>query len=533
MESATYAALDKAWRSTCRVLFGEETCSLDEASEWLKEYQEKLRTEKSAASEKQVIFSTDYYSRSARFISYDEVDFGKKFDPITINEMKDIDSISEALRERAFYAGNVVLGNSSNIEQSSNVLESHYVLGSTRIRESKYVAYTAIVGGAQYCFGGFGQENVTHSVKCMGSELTRCFECNMVEVLSDCYYCAKSQNCRECMFCFGTENDSYKIGNTSLPKDKYLSLKKKLLSEMAEGLRKNKRLPSVLGILEAAGKYPHDPRLRFEKAPAPHYDAAPVEGAFAKTAALMFGRALSGIDAHSRLLGKNVPQDIKVKSALSGTDVYFCSYRTHLLDLYKLGPRMVSEDEVRKIGKLQLEPAAVERLGMDVDSLAEKLHPVAYTNFEKIVGNVRNYRDASIIISSQNVYHGTAFNWSKNCAHCFWMTKTEAMFGCNAMRDSSFCINCHYSMKMARCFEADNCSNCADAYFIHNCENVRDSMFCFNAKNLAHAIGNAALPLEQYKKIKGALVAQMADELEKKHDLRRDIFNICSAPAHK
>jgi len=56
-------------------------------------------------------------------------------------------------------------------------------------------------------------------------------------------------------------------------------------------------------------------------------------------------------------------------------------------------------------------------------------------------------------------------------------------------------------------------------------------MFCFNVKNLTHAIGNAQLPPEQYKKVKGALVAQMANELEKKRDLRWDIFSIGASGA--
>jgi hypothetical protein len=51
-------------------------------------------------------------------------------------------------------------------------------------------------------------------------------------------------------------------------------------------------------------------------------------------------------------------------------------------------------------------------------------------------------------------------------------------------------------------------------------------MFCFNAKNLVHAIGNSPLPADQYRKLKSALVSQLAAELEAKKDLKIDIFNV-------
>ena len=109
---------------------------------------------------------------------------------------------------------------------------------------------------------------------------------------------------------------------------------------------------------------------------------------------------------------------------------------------------------------------------------------------------------------------------------------TDNIYGSNVVRKSSHCIKCFDSNRLNRCFQADVSTDCSDALFIHNCENVRDSMFCFNAKNLSHAIGNAPLPPEQYKQVKGALMSQMADELEKRHDLKWDIFNI-GAPERK
>jgi hypothetical protein len=529
MGSPVQESLDRAWRGTCRVLFGQEAGSLSDCAEWLAEYGETLRVEKSALSGKTVTFSVDDYARGAAYAAFDEVDFGRKFEPLSINEIKDIDSIVEAVQGRASYTGNVILGNSNYVEDSSSVLESHFVLDSTVISDSKYVAYSRYVKGGEYCFGIFGSTEVEYVVKCMGSELKRCFECHMVEVLSDCYYCAKAQNSRDCMFCFGTYNGACQIGNTALPKDKYMPLKAKLLAEIAEKIRKEKKIFSLLTLIEACSGRKPDSRLKLQKVPEPHFDITPVEKGFRQTTQLLLGRELAGIDSYKEYLYRHVPRNFNVKSALTGNKVVVGGYRAHLLKKWNLGKRMATEDEMIDIGKFSLEPKDVEKISLDQGLLVELLHPVAYTNLDKIAGNVKNSKNAAVAIDCTDCYEGSAFIWSKRCSHCFWVESSENMFGCDAMWGCSFCLKTYYSRKMTRAFECDNCQACADIYFSHNCENVRDSMFCFNVKNLNNAIGNAVLPSEQYRKAKGALVAQLADELERTKDLKWDIFNIGSS----
>ncbi|MCX6769567.1 MAG: hypothetical protein NT051_02690, partial [Candidatus Micrarchaeota archaeon] len=184
----------------------------------------------------------------------------------------------------------------------------------------------------------------------MGSEIARSFECNMVEMISDCHYCAKIQNCRECMFCFGLENGAYRIGNTELAKDKYLSIKKKLCSEMAQGIAKDGRLFSVLDIVVGAARHKPDPRLKFEKGGEMAFDPKPVEAAFEKTARLLFGRGLSGMAGYGAYLDRHVPQNLAKKSALSGEPSIMCSYRRHIAEMYDFTGRLATDDELRKIG---------------------------------------------------------------------------------------------------------------------------------------------------------------------------------------
>ena len=69
--------LDKAWRSTCRVLFGSEVGPLSDFEGWLKEYLEDLPFGKSSVSGKSLRFSIPDYAPGAKFAAFDEVDFRK------------------------------------------------------------------------------------------------------------------------------------------------------------------------------------------------------------------------------------------------------------------------------------------------------------------------------------------------------------------------------------------------------------------------------------------------------------------------
>jgi len=525
LASATYAALDKAWRSTCRVLFGQEVGELAIFKEWLMEYDYSTRSEKSSVSGKPIAITMDDYSPSARFVSFDEIDFQKKCGPIGINDMKDIDSLVRAAGERMVYTGNVVLGNSSHVEGSTGVSDSHFVLDSTMVSKSKYVAYSRWEAQAEYCFGGFGTTLGSFMVKDSGSNLTRCFECHMTNDLSDCYFCAKTINSRECMFCFGVENKSYCIGNTELPKEKYAAIKKKLLSEMAHSLRKDKRIFSLLKIIEMSSKYPlNELGIPFRQEKERPFSLQPIDDAFSQTSSLLLGRRLKMQDCE-KYLQKHVPSNPILKSCLTGSKVTVGGYRANLLDLYNLSGRMATEEEIREIGRHGI-GADAERLSIDPDALTELLHPIAYFNLEKDTGKISNVGKCAVVINASDGYATCALIQSKKCAYCFWTLNDESVFGSYMAHNSSFCINAYNSQRLTRAFECDSCESCSDAYFLHNCENVRDSMFCFNAKNLSHAIGNAALPADEYKRVKASLVAQMAGELEKKHDLKWDIFTI-------
>jgi hypothetical protein len=327
------------------------------------------------------------------------------------------------------------------------------------------------------------------------------------------------------MFCFGANSKSYAIGNLALGKEKYLAIKKKLLSELSEELRKKHRTFSLLKLIEKAGGKGKS-RLKLLPGAEPAFSKAPIEESFSATTKLLLGKSLRGMDSFSGYLQRHVPKNIFLVSPLSGKKVVVAGYRFNIFEPYNIRDRTLDYAEMLEIGRTSVEEGALHGAKLDMGWLAGALAPVAYAALDQDFGNISNSADSAVLINCQDCYMGSAYVDAKKCAFCHWPRESEHVFGSSAIWLSSFCMKCFYSKKLSRCLEADNCDSCSDLYFSHNCENVRDSMFCFNVKNLKCAIGNAVLPTDQYKRVKGALVAQMADELEKKKNLKWDIFTI-------
>ena len=527
MASVVYDTLNKSWKSTCKVLLGSEVGDLKDFEPWLEEYIHKPRFEKSAFSGKEVELSIADYPSSSRFASFDEVDFGKKFQPLSINEIKDIDSIVEAVQDRIYYTGNLVLGTSSNVEHSSNVFDSHFVYKSNRISDSKYIAYAQDARYCECCFGWYVGSKSSYSIKSTGGNLKRCFEVLDSEMVSDAYYSTLVQNCQHCMFCFGVRSKNFVIGNLAVPKDKYEKIRKKLVSEIAEKLRKEKKVFSLLEILEKSEKFGKS-SLKLKPLEEAAFNKSVIERAFSTTSKLVTGRALEGIDSYSKFLFRHVPRNVYVKSGLSGKSLVVAGFRAYLMDLYDIAPRILDQYEIDEIGKTAVRESVAENLAFDPQQLAKSLYPIAYSSLQKNAGKITNVKNGGIVISSEDCYEGCAFVQSKKCAYCYWPRESESIFGSAVLWSSAFCINCYYSKKLTRCFECDNCDSCSDTYFSHNCEGMRESMFCFNTKSLGYSIGNVQLPMDKYKKTKAAILEQIGAELEKEKDLKWDVFTLGS-----
>jgi hypothetical protein len=518
-DSKVYEELNKAWKATCRVLFGEEVGNLKEFDEWLSKYVGKPRIEKSAISGDEVYLAVDDYCKGARFISNTEIDFSKKFEPLNINEIKDIDSIVEAVSDRIYYSGNIILGNSKFVEGSSNITNSFYAYKSFRSHEDEYVAYRKLGKGSKYLFGGTGGYSSYMIKGIAGLSCQRCFEYWSISDSSDIYYSTNLNGCADCMFCFNVNGKRRAIGNLELPLERYKELKKKLVSEIVDELKQKRRAPS---LLELISQFPRE-TLELKLDAAEPFDLSPVETAFQDTFKLIFKQGPRGsLDSYGKYLTRHIPKQLNLTKTSSKEPVIISA-------LYAKLPipesRIVSIRQVQAIAKNppSLDLEEVRKLSLaDVSSLSK----LAFIALELDAGKNRNIDQSTIVANSVDCYKGDCFSQSKSSAFSFWPRESSCVFGSVMSLNSSFCINSHQSEKLTRSFEVDNCNSCSDIYYSHNCENVHDSMFCFNVKNLNRAVGNFSLSPDSYKKIKDQIIGQLADELAKKKGLKWDIFNI-------
>jgi len=256
MTSQADEPLNKAWKDTCRILLGQEVGELDDFSAYLRRHVEPLERRNSAISGKEVAVSSDKIPKGAPVIAYDEIEeYGKMVArPMDVDKIKDLDSLVENTREMAYYAGNIVLGNSRGAAGSHRCVNVCHALECKDVYDGKYIAYTSSIRSPEYSFGCCFGGDIQFCIKALDPyKQIRCMETFHCNVASDSYYSATLEDCTNCIFSFNQKNRHYMIGNVSLPRDRYAALKAKLVGEIADELRRKKSLPSIIGIISGKG----------------------------------------------------------------------------------------------------------------------------------------------------------------------------------------------------------------------------------------------------------------------------------------
>jgi len=248
------AQLSKAWDETCQILLGGQLGDIADYEKYLMKYVEEVQFRKSALSGKKVTTSSPSFCKSAKFISLDEQEkYDKMFREVklNVNEIKDIDSIVSAIREKFYYGGNLISGNSSNFEDCDSCANSRYLHHCNELYDCKFMAYSSVLRFCEYCFGSSGGGETKFCINCYEVfEQNRCMENFRCYTCNDCFYCATLEQCNNCLFSFNQKNKIDCIGNLQLEKEKFFELKKKLLDEMREELKKKKEIPSILDLMK-------------------------------------------------------------------------------------------------------------------------------------------------------------------------------------------------------------------------------------------------------------------------------------------
>ncbi len=515
--------LDRNWQATCRTILGQEVGELREFAGWFEEINEPMVKYPSSLSGKDVCYVENRYCKGARRINLAEVDFQKKFEPLIINEIKDIDSLIGAVRERMAYAGNVTLGNSQFVQESSNISDSHFIYNSGRVDNSKYVAFST---DARFCDGLFGSLIMAYCEHVVRGHIVRaskrCLEIWLSNSCSDCVYGWGLENCSDCLFSFHLRSKRNCVGNLELEKGKYAAVKAAIMQQLSDELRAKKRLSSLIEIVGECNSAAPRIKISAGKGQTQALSKEPIEKAFSQTAKIVLGKPLVGIDAYSVWLTRGVRTLEKVPSAISGKDVilgHHPSFGAMPKD------RLIGLDEAVDFGE-QVKMGREVAESLSLEGIERAIAPIAFLTSEMTIGNSVNNVECPVIINAANCYRTPSSVETKYAAYSFWPRNSNYVFGCQMAFQSQFCIRCHNSANLERCFECDSCRNCSDCYFCHNCENVQNGIFCFNVKNKNYAVGNVEVGKEAYMAFRERFLAGIVSKIEKTQSLRWDIFNV-------
>ncbi|MFH1470281.1 MAG: hypothetical protein ABIF01_00880, partial [Candidatus Micrarchaeota archaeon] len=467
------------------------------------------------------------YPEDARYVSQDEIDYLKKAPPLSINEIKDLDSLLEAIADRVSYAGNKVFGNSASIEKGDNCSDSFFVYDSHTVLSSKYVALSAYVrSGSEYIFGSSPLLRGKYLIRVIGAEnLTRAFETYVTTNSSDMFFSMYCHGCSHIMFSFNQKGKRHVIGNLELPKERYFELRKKLISESREHIEKHKSFYSIFDFPpptnEELGmaKVPKIPRLQGSM--------KEIDDAFADTTRLILGEELRPIKKYEKFLTGRVEKVTTAKSPF-GNDV---SYAKYFWGANAPKERMVTSEEGRETGKIHVRPEDLE--GLTLEKMIELMAPIAYYPVQFKEGKNINTTETVCMYHSIDTYQVSDATYSKKCAYCVHMQECEDVFGSGVlMVGSTYSIRCYDCVNVTMCMDLDSCKNCHRCMLCHNCEGLSDCMFCFNAKSLRYAIGNVEVGKERYERIRKMIVGEMLKRIEREGDIGFDICSLGSRKKH-
>ncbi|MFA5929625.1 MAG: hypothetical protein WC861_01975 [Candidatus Micrarchaeia archaeon] len=518
-----YSYADKHFREACKVILGGDVGALKEYEQWLLSLKQPVGSAKSSVSGAPLALVSPDYPQGARFLSMSEAFAGKPA-ALNINDIKDIDSLTAAARERFAYSGNLIFGNSQFVEGSADVSDSFYIYKSARVSGCKAIACSTIIKDSNYLFGCNVSSRNEYCMRCHQFTFdARCFEANLCTSSSDCYYAYDCVGCKDAMFSFGQRNAVCTIGNLALPKEKYLQLKAALLEQMRAELTSKKKLPSLADIFTEAARGPallpagaKACAKKFER----KINRAPIQKAWDTTCRLVLGQETGDITRFKEWLLRHNIRIRKAQSVLGSGEIPAASYEN-----LKALPdsRYVNIDERAPLTRL-LKLNENEAGSLTLASAGKALSRILYITPQFHEGTILNVSGSPIVMWSSDCeeVHGCIF--MKKSAYSTWGRDSEHLFGCAFCYDSGFNIKCYNSFKLKNCFEVDSARLSTGCYYCHNIENCHDAIFCSNAKNLRYAVCNKEVGKEEFARVKALLLAKVVGELQKKGECSADIY---------
>ena len=508
------------FKKTCSILFGQEIGELKEFAPYLSESNWPYVTGKSCVSGKSVMLSGPHYRAGSKFAQQEEI-ASLKFTPVSINDIRDIDSLFAAAAENAVYCGNKIFGKSIGVEDSDNIVDGIEIHNSHDIYQSKYAAYCSVGRYTESSYGVNNFQFARNSMRCHVCFLKgaqRCFETYLTCGISDSYYTMNCSSCTDLMFSFNLRNRSNCIGNLQLTRERYLALKQKLVSEMAEKLKKDKRLFSLADMFRgAAGAEEERERISPE-----------TEKALSTALRIVLQKEHKNVARLTPWLEKRA---IKVKKTRGAGGASVLKYETPTLKgiaSAKLAPLEMALQSAT--GCMEIGDGEMPSL----EEVAKRAAASALLTLEMAEGNNLNVRQAPVKYDSTDTERLWFSLHSKHSGMSSIVTDSEYCFGGYIrILECQFCVSCNNITKCSGCLECDSCFSCRNCYFCHNCENVEEGILCFNLKGARYAILNRPVSKEEYMRVKRMLLDYLNRELEEKGALERSIFSLSAHPEAK
>ena len=513
MNEELYSIFNKAWKSYSKIVLKGE---VGELKEFLDLIRRGGATVKYSVKKNNIMLAPQFYETENKIKDMKAVDFNKTFEPLSINEIKDIDSIVEAIQERMFYTGNLVFGNSYYVEASTAIFDSTYVWNSSDIYNTKISLYSERIRNSDNIFGcSWGGEFSFAMDLNEAGKVKRAFSSFAVEVSSDVYYSAGIISSQEVMFSFGIRNKHNVIGNVQYSRDKYYKIKEKLLEEIRTELSRNNEIPLLFEILK--NSKPEDlnkPEINeIRRGDINVEEKKVIDRAFSSTSKVLLGNSVENIDSVKESLTKRTPSLYYAVSQYTGNRIVVHDYFINLME------RAVEFDYIFDLS---------EENKMEISSFENsyrKLKSTMVLPDESRQGRNTNLYESIIPVWSSDAYRTIAPIRSRVVAYCYWPTEVEYGFGCSTVLNSNSIINAYSSKEITRAFEVDNCRSCSDIYFAHNCEGINNGMFVFNLKGKRNIIGNSEYERETYLRVKESLLEQIHEGFSR-NKLKYDIYNI-------
>lgn len=517
------APVDSAWKTLCKILFGREVGNLSEFEPYLKEAMLPHMIVKSSVSGKGVFLSNHLYRKGARFITPDEIAAAKaKTAPVSVNDIKDIDSLFRAASESMAYCGNKVFGKNINVDCVDNAIDCIDVYYACSVRNVKKSAYIFCARESEYIFGIPAFPKINYSIRCLeGIHANRMFETYYSNYCSDMYYSFNCYNCSDVIFGFNLRGKRHVIGNVMLPKEKYSELKKKLAAEIADELSKDKRAFSIsdlarMNVKENAGEE------QFELIPTTMPPAS-VEKAWSSASKIVFGQERKGVGSYAGWLQERALPVRRLKGKF-GTHTY-----KPLLPIVKDIPASVlctREEAMQENGPL----VAGKETSLALRQLAGLVAAKAAFTMEMTEGETVDVPEITQAIDSTECWSSWDATNSTRSACSTGIIQSKYIFGGYfRILDSEFCINCYEVIEAKRCFEVDSSSKINNCYFSHNLEGCEECIFCCNVKGLRYAVFNTQLPKEEYLRVKKMLLDYVNGQLDAKKRVGQSVFNLTGA----